>query len=155
MLRMQTATRPDVVAFIDGLDAFWRAQRSAQGRFNNHEAVPEISLPQYHLLEPLAEAAGPVCVGALATSAGVSAPSATRMIGGLERRGLVERTRDDEDRRLVRIALTAEGADLVERKREQIVAARTAIFDKLPASERASAASLLQSLAAAIDELHP
>jgi hypothetical protein len=56
---------------------------------------------------------------------------------------------------MVRVELTAQGTELVSRKRALILEARTTIFDTLPESERAVAAKLLQSLAAAIDELHP
>jgi DNA-binding MarR family transcriptional regulator len=150
---MAIATRTDVGAFIDALDEYWRAQRRAQGRFNNHLAAPDISLPQYHLLEPLAAASHGV--SKLAEAAGVSTPSATRMLGGLETRGLVARVPDTHDRRVVHIELTPRGRELVSRKRAQILEARTTIFDALPESERAVAAGLLHSLAAAIDELHP
>jgi DNA-binding MarR family transcriptional regulator len=152
---MATATRTDVAEFIDALDSYWRAQRRAQGRFNNHLAAVDISLPQYHLLEPLALAGETQPVSRLAEAAGVSTPSATRMLSGLEGRGLVDRVPDAHDRRMVRVALTARGRELVLRKRAMILDARTTIFDALPASERAVAAGLLNSLAAAIDELHP
>ncbi len=156
MLRMSTVIdRPDVAAFNAAYDDFTRAQRRVRGRFNSAPVVPELSLSQFHLLEPLAVAGEPLCVGVLADSAGVSAPSATRMLDGLVKRGIVERLRGTEDRRLVRIALTDHGAALVNEKRARIFEARTTIFDALSAGERKSAARLLQSLAAAIDELHP
>lgn len=149
-----TEIRPDVAAFNAALDEFMRAQRQARGRFNSAPAVPELSMSQYHLLEPLAEG-GALCVGVLAESAGVSAPSATRMLDGLVKRGLVERHRDADDRRLVHIGLTDEGRALVEAKRARVLEARTRIFDALSPSERRSAARLLSGLAAAIDDLHP
>jgi DNA-binding MarR family transcriptional regulator len=156
MLNMSTTTmRADVSAFNDALDEFQRAQRRAQGRFNSAPLVPVLSTSQYHLLEPLANAGRPVCVGALADSAGVSAPSATRMLDGLVRRGIVERARDTEDRRLVHVELTDHGRELFASKQELILKARTEIFDALMPSERRAAARLLSGLAAAIDELHP
>ena len=156
MLSMSvTVMREDVSAFNDALDEFQRAQRRAQGRFNSAPAVPELSTSQYHLLEPLAKADGPVCVGALAESAGVSPPSATRMLDGLVKRGIVERARDTTDRRLVRVDLTDHGRELFDKKHELVLNARTRIFDALTASERRAAARLLSGLAAAIDELHP
>jgi DNA-binding MarR family transcriptional regulator len=150
-----TKDREDVAAFIDALDEFARAQRRVRGRFSAARPAGELSTSQYHLLEPLAAAGGPLCVGEVADSAGVSAPSATRMLDGLESRGLVHRERDERDRRIVRVELSDEGRALVETKREGILRARTAIFDALPASERRAAARLLKSLAAAIEELHP
>lgn len=157
MLNMSTTfVREDVAAFNAALDEFVRAQRRARGRFNSAPTVPQLSMSQYHLLEPLAEAAdGALCVGVLADSAGVSAPSATRMLDGLAKRGIVDRRRDEADRRLVHVALTEHGRELVAAKREATVTARTLIFDALRPSERRAAAHLLSSLAAAIDELHP
>ena len=50
----------------------------------------ELSLSQYHLLEPLIDGER-LATCELALAAGVSAPTATRMLSGLEREGLVER----------------------------------------------------------------
>jgi DNA-binding MarR family transcriptional regulator len=54
-------------------------------------------------------AAGPVAIGALATAEGVSAPTMTRLVDGLERDGLVERRPDPDDARGVLVRATAEG----------------------------------------------
>jgi DNA-binding MarR family transcriptional regulator len=152
---LSTPERAEVTAFSAAVDEFLRAQRRVRGRFNGAPGQPELSLSQFHLLEPLAGADEPVGVGALADVVGVSAPSATRMLGALGRRGLVERRADPGDRRVVRVALTAHGRELVAAKGAQIRAARTVIFDSLSVGEQRSAARVLQSLAAAIDELHP
>ena len=45
----------------------------------------------------------------IATAEGVSAPTATRIVGGVEKLGLVARTDDSEDRRATRLALTPAG----------------------------------------------
>ena len=50
---------------------------------------------------------------ALAEELDVSQASATGIVDRMERRGLVERTRDDADRRVVRVALTDAGHRLV------------------------------------------
>ncbi len=50
----------------------------------------------------------------LAVRTGVSAPAVTKVVGGLERAGLVHRERDDADARLVRVWLTDEGRALRE-----------------------------------------
>ena len=72
------------------------------------------------------------------------------------RRGLAERTRPAEgDRRRVEVTLTPEGRRLVAAKRARIAEAREEVFRRLSPGERAAAARLLHSLAAAIDDLHP
>jgi MarR family transcriptional regulator, organic hydroperoxide resistance regulator len=146
----------DVQAFTSGLEEFMRALRTARGRFNRAPATPELSASQFHLLEPLAASDGPMAMCALAEAADVAAPTATRMIDGLVKRGLAERKRPDGgDRRRVEITLTADGRRLVAAKRLHIARAREEVFRRLSPSERASAARLLHSLAAAIDDLHP
>src|SRR6266480_54968 len=93
-------SRGDVEAFTAGLDDFLRALRTARGRFNRAPAVPELSASQFHLLEPLATSGGPLPISALADAAAVAAPTASRMLDGLVRRGIAERSRPDEgDRR--------------------------------------------------------
>lgn len=149
-----TAPTNEAAAFNAAFDDFQRASRRARGRYARHASAGELSISQYHLLEPLAGGAG-LPLGELAEAAGVSSPSATRMLDGLERRAVVERLRDPADRRRVRIRLTPAGAELVARKREQVAAAREAIFASLRPSERRAAARLLSSLAAAIEDLHP
>lgn len=116
---------------------------------------PYQSPSQFHLLAPLA-AREPLRICALAEAAGVAAPTASRMLDGLVRRGLAERTRREEgDRRRVEVALTDEGRRLVAAKRALIAETREQVFHRLSPSERRAAARLLHSLAAAIDDLHP
>jgi DNA-binding MarR family transcriptional regulator len=149
---MSTRTTPasDVAVFAAALDDFRRASSRARGRLASDG---DLTLSQYHLLEPLLDAAEPLGVGELASAAGVSAPTATRMLTGLERGALVERRTCTRDRRVVRVALTAEGAERMARKRERIEARHEELFRSLEPGERARAARLLERLAAAIEEL--
>src|SRR3954451_18714876 len=94
----QTTEPAEVAAFAAALDDFMRATGRARGRL---AADGDISLSQYHLLEPLLQADEPLGVGELARAPGVSAPTATRMLGGLERTGMVERRGCTRDRRVV------------------------------------------------------
>jgi DNA-binding MarR family transcriptional regulator len=149
---MPTRTTPaaDVAAFAAALDDFRRASARARGRL---AAEGDLSLSQYHLLEPLLDAEEPLGVGELACAAGVSAPTATRMLSGLERAALVERRSCTRDRRVVRVALTPDGADRMTRKRERMRARHEELFRSLEPGERAQAARLLERLAAAIEGL--
>lgn len=56
---------------------------------------------------------GPLPMGGLAETLDVSQASATGIVDRMEQRGLVERNRDDADRRVVHVALTAEGRRLI------------------------------------------
>ena len=146
-----TTEATDVAAFAAALDDFVRAARRARGRLANEA---DLSLSQYHLLEPLLSVEEPgLGVGELACAAGVSAPTATRMLAGLERAGLVERRACARDRRVVRVALTPDGAGRMARKRERIRGRREELYRSLEPEERAQAARLLERLAAAIEDL--
>jgi DNA-binding MarR family transcriptional regulator len=146
-----TATQAsDVAAFAAALDDFRRASSRARGRLASEG---DLSLSQYHLLEPLLDAPEPLGVGELACAAGVSAPTATRMLSGLERGGLVERATCTRDRRVVRVALTDDGAERMARKRERMQAHHEEVYRSLEPGERAQAARLLERLAAAIEGL--
>jgi DNA-binding MarR family transcriptional regulator len=149
---MPTRTSPaaDVAAFAAALDDFRRASSRARGRL---AAEGDLTLSQYHLLEPLLDADEPLGVGELACAAGVSAPTATRMLTGLERGGIVERRTCTRDRRVVRVALTDDGAERMAHKRERIGACHEELFRSLEPGERARAARLLERLAAAIEGL--
>ncbi len=73
----------------------------------------DLSLAQMHLLMVLRDT-GPTTVGRLAEVLGVSLPSTSATVDRLEEHGLALRQRDDVDRRLVRVALSPEGAALAE-----------------------------------------
>jgi MarR family transcriptional regulator, organic hydroperoxide resistance regulator len=150
MTQADTTDSTDVAVFAAAVDDFMRASRRARGRL---AAEGDLSLSQYHLLEPLLSADGPLGVSELASAAGVSAPTATRMLATLERDALVQRRACAGDRRVVHIALTAEGERRVARKGERIATRRAEIFASLAPAERRQAARILTRLAAAIEEL--
>ena len=56
---------------------------------------------------------GPLPMRGLAETLDVSQASATGIVDRMEQRGLVERQRDGDDRRVVRVALTDEGRSLI------------------------------------------
>ena len=146
---MPTATTTEQEAFSAALLDFLRATRRMRGRFGDEG---ELSLSQYHLLEPLIDDAR-FATCELAMAAGVSAPTATRMLAGLEREGLVARAPCTADRRVVHVALTDEGRARVLAKRARGEALRAEIFASLSAGERREAARLLARLAAAVEGL--
>ncbi len=71
-----------------------------------------LSLVHLNVLMLLAEE-GPLPMRALADTLDVSQASATGIVDRMEQRGLVERRRDDEDRRVIRVALTGAGRELI------------------------------------------
>jgi DNA-binding MarR family transcriptional regulator len=65
--------------------------------------------------------AGPIGIGALAAAEGVTAPTMSRLVDGLERDGLVRREADPEDARGVLVRATAPGTKLLRKGRRQRV----------------------------------
>jgi DNA-binding MarR family transcriptional regulator len=142
------ATDSQLDAFVTAFDDFVRAAKRARGRV---EPDAVLSTAQFDLLSPLLEAEVPLGLRELARAAGVSAPTATRMVDGLEARGLLTRVRSEEDRRAVCLALTEDGVAAVQQRRAQVAARRRALFDQLAPAERRAAAKVLARLAAAYE----
>jgi DNA-binding MarR family transcriptional regulator len=65
--------------------------------------------------------AGPIGIGALAAAEGVTAPTMSRLVDGLERDGFVRREHDPADARGVLVRATAQGARTLHKGRRQRV----------------------------------
>jgi DNA-binding MarR family transcriptional regulator len=146
----QTNETRELAELVEAWDAFVLALRRARARSGGREEG--LTLAQYELLRAL-PADGGLPSGRLAELAGIAAASASQMLDGLERAGLIERTRPPTDRRTVMIALTGDGRRQVESKRRLIADRRRRFFDSLPAEERARTEGLLRHLTQVIDEL--
>ena len=146
---MPVATDPLVAAW----ETFFRTTRRLRARAGK-QPLEGLSLPQYHLLEALREA-DELTVGVLAEAAGVAAPTATRMLDGLERDGHVVRRHSAEDRRSVLVSLTSSGRVSVEAAHERVSAWRRRVFESLEPEEREQAAALLARLSRVLEEQMP
>ena len=80
--------------------------------------------------------AGPITLRDLAAAEGVTPPTMTRLVDGLEGDGLVVRRDDPTDGRAIRIRATAKGTKLLMNARAQRVAALTARVADLSADEQ-------------------
>src|SRR5262245_57841284 len=63
------------------------------------------------------EREGPLTLGALAAQEQVSPPTITKVVEALERRGFIERARDEADRRVCRVRITTKGRRQLEKSR--------------------------------------
>ncbi len=137
--------------FLDSFDAFAQAVRRARGtQAQNRDE--SLSLSQYALLQALAERET-ARVQELATEAGVTPSTATRILDALERRAIVSRSRSAEDRRGVTVALTDRGREALVGEHAWLRGRQRAFYDGLPATEQELAPDLLVRLTALIDEL--
>jgi len=116
------------------------------------ELDPEVTLPQSRALVVLASR-GPQRVTDIAADLAVAPSTATRMCDRLVRKGLVRRYRSPNNRREVRLNLTAEGKTLVReltrRRREEL--ARH--VEAMPAAAYADVTAALQTFSQAAGEL--
>ncbi|MEA2282165.1 MAG: hypothetical protein QOK21_2772 [Solirubrobacteraceae bacterium] len=133
---------------------FFRAVRRAKGRASAQPPADGLSLAQYQLLTPLAHQPAQT-IRALADAAGVAAPTATRMLDGLERGGYVTRATDANDRRCVVVDLTADGRRALEVTGRALTTNRRRISASLSPEDRAQAARLLRRLADVVEEQLP
>jgi DNA-binding MarR family transcriptional regulator len=93
--------------------------------------------------------AGPIAMSALAAAEQVRPPTMTRLVAELERLGLVERARDSEDLRGIRVRATAKGRRLLEEGRRRRVERLARALEALPVGERkllARAAELIERM---------
>jgi DNA-binding MarR family transcriptional regulator len=127
-------------------DLLMRAARTLRRRWRGVLAPWDLSPHQARALGVVGRQDG-VRLSDLAEALHIAPRSATEVADGLQERGLVERTPDPGDRRAVILRPTDEGR----RVRAEIDAARTAdaaeLFARLPASDRAALARILQTLA--------
>ena len=114
----------------------------------------EITLAQHRALVVLASR-GPQRIADLAELLGVNSSNATRNCDRLQRRGLVRRDRDSDDRRAVRVSLTPAGEHLV----QQITVARTTaishILGAMPGHARGPLLAALRAFTDAAGEVPP
>jgi DNA-binding MarR family transcriptional regulator len=111
----------------------------------------DVTLPQYRTLVVLVYG-GSTRLADLAATLSVSPSTATRMCDRLVRKGLVTRTRDDVDRREVKLDVTDDGRSLVhqvmERRREEV----QTLLSGIPEGSRRALVSSLHLLARAVGE---
>ena len=96
-------------------------------------ATVDLSFSQYRMLSWLAE--GPTGAATLAGNMAISRPSVTGLVDGLVARGLVTRESDTGDRRRIALALTADGAKLLETVETMLDERFTAILGSVSADD--------------------
>ena len=124
-----SAGAPYAGQFAAAWEALGLANRRARARLTREDGLA-LTPFQLHLLEAL-DGAESLTVGRIAEAAGVTAPTATRMLDGLERTGVVERSGDPRDRRCVNVRLTRGGRELISAKRAAVAAKRAELFARL------------------------
>ena len=133
------------------LDTYIKLRRAVNA-VNQRESEPMrdagLTESQFGVLEALLHL-GPLCQRELAAKVLKSAGNMTTVVDNLQRRGLVERSRDSEDRRVVTVHLTAGGEELIRDAFPRVVAALVGAFSALTAGEQKQLAALCRRLGTA------
>ena len=113
--------------------------------------VAQLTLAQVRALRKLAKQ--PRSLGQLGAELVLAPPSVTRLVDRLEERGLIERRRDDDDRRKVLANLTAEGRRLVgEIPLLEGTPIRTAV-ERMTVADRTRIATAMRDFTAAVRQV--
>jgi len=116
------------------------------------DVAEEVTLTQFRTLVVLASR-GPQSLATLAEAVDVTPSTATRMCDRLVRKGLIARRHERDDRRLIRLSLTARGQDLVDavtdRRRKEIAS----LLRSIPHDQQTALVEALQRLATAAGEV--
>jgi DNA-binding MarR family transcriptional regulator len=140
-------TRPDPSVRV--LDQLGRVIRHLTRISGGPDEGPALTSTQRLALFELLED-GPMRLNDLAGRMGLSAPTASRAVDALADAELVERRTDPDDRRALRIELTAAGRARVDLRKARVAEAFRPAAAGMPAAEREQLATLLERLA---DEL--
>lgn len=133
---------------IQALNAYIKLSRAAdsvQARLISGKTMKNLTISQFGTLETLYHL-GPLCQNELGAKILKSNSNMTTVIDNLEKRGLVRRERDQDDRRMVIVSLTQSGRDLITAVFPQHVEAMVEIFSCLSAEEQETLNNLLRKL---------
>jgi DNA-binding MarR family transcriptional regulator len=104
-----------------------------------------LTVPQFRTLWFVSTAAGH-CLSAVADFIGLSLPAMSRLVDGLVEKRLLSRKPCDEDRRHVRLSLTAKGEATLREARELAQAHVAEALAQLSVDQRETVASAMQIL---------
>ena len=120
------------------------SESESMGRF----ADMDLSLAQVRILFTLAGNAEPVPINEVAQALGLSLATTGRNLDSLVNEGLVDRQEDPRDRRVKRVALSAEGEAVLARHLDCRRDALRSFTDRLTRSERQGLKTALEPILA-------
>jgi MarR family 2-MHQ and catechol resistance regulon transcriptional repressor len=135
-------------AEVEALSAFinlMRAGDSVAAVLQKDMTQNELTPSQFGVLETLLHR-GPLFQGELAQKLLRCTGSITSVVGGLEKRGMVERRRESHDKRYVRVSLTPMGKRAIEQVFPAHVRAVVQLFGSLTRGEKAELRRLCAKL---------
>lgn len=144
---MEEPPLPDRVRFIDDYLLYLLARASHQVSCEFHTQLRRrgITIPVWRVLGSLLASEGEMVTG-LAETCLLQQPTMTKLLDRMVRDGLVKRTADQRDRRVVRVVLTPRGEAIAE---ELATAARqheAEVIARHPAAEATEIKALLRAI---------
>jgi MarR family transcriptional regulator, 2-MHQ and catechol-resistance regulon repressor len=130
-------------------EALMEFSRVYQFRDRDQICCHDVSVTQCHALDVLIRR-DRCTLNELASDLCLDKSTASRVVGTLERKRYVARTRHPRDQRAVLLAATAAGQKLHARITESCVAERRAILATFPAEVREAASELIRRLTTAV-----
>lgn len=114
-------------------------------RQSDEIARGKITMPQYLVLD-LIETRGALKMSEIAFAMSVSLPAMTGIVDRLHLTGMVARSYDPKDRRLIRINLSAKGRKIVTKIRKQRQEVISEVFGQLSDEERQSYLKIIKKV---------
>src|SRR5512138_272401 len=109
--KMKPAHKQSYLA-LNSYTKLMRAAESVTSRTSRQMTAADLTISQFSVLEALLHK-GPLCQRDIAAKILKSTGNITMVIDNLEKRGLVRRERDSEDRRYLTVHLTDAGSTLI------------------------------------------
>lgn len=147
--------------FVEHYLAFLLAQASHRisAEFHSQVRAAGLTVTEWRVLGSLTDSEGET-IGRLAYLTLTKQPTLSKLVHRLEQDGLVQRTREEDDRRQTRVQLTAQGQALAQRLCAQALAHQASVLAPLSAEQSKALLDALQvlmrtphTLAAAPDDL--
>lgn len=135
----------DEVRALDLFIKLMRAAESVATRVHRAVAGADLTVSQFGVMEAVLHL-GPMCQKELGAKLLKSGGNITMVVDNLEKRGLVRRKRNPENRKYVTVSLTDAGRRLIERIFPRHVAEVVREVAVLSADEQATLAGLLRTL---------
>jgi len=107
--------------------------------------VPDLTLAQIRIIRLLSDH-GDCSMKELARRARITMPTATGLVDRLVRAGIVERVKDSNDRRVVKVRLSKRGTELVRRHRKWRLRNLGRLLERLSDAEREQVGEAIETL---------
>ena len=136
---------PKEVLALNTFIKFTRAANAFGARLYQDKTIEDLTASQFGILETLFHL-GPLSQGEVSNKLLKSTGNVTLVLDNLEKRGLVRRVRDTEDRRMVKVVLTPEGEVIIKRIFPCMLEAITNELSVLTAEEQTELGRLCRML---------